>query len=137
MKRRRRNPKLSALPASVAASIKSWLRYHNGNADAVAREIHKQTGLSVSDSLELVKEATKTESRNPRRRRAARRNPTLPAGRPQIYERVLAVQAQKADDPNTVWTHRFPRRLPASSIVGLPNGDVLIKSNGQPLWGDV
>jgi hypothetical protein len=64
-------------------------------------------------------------------------NPSVRSKGPEIYERVLAIQAQKRGDPRTVWTHRFPRRLPASAVIGLPDGSVLIKANGKPLWGDV
>ena len=69
-------------------------------------------------------------------RKRNRRNP--PRGGTLIYDRLRAIEAEKKNDPGGPGKprrHVFPKRLPASQVIGLPDGSLYIARNGAPLWG--
>jgi hypothetical protein len=54
----------------------------------------------------------------------------LPNGAVKIYDHCLEIKAQKGEDslwPGELFVHKFSKKSKAS-IYGLPNGDILIRS---------
>lgn len=69
-------------------------------------------------------------------KRRIKHNP--PPGAVEIYDKVIAIQAQKSKKslwPKERFEHSFQKDKTSASIYGLPNGDLLIHSKkGKRLW---
>jgi hypothetical protein len=120
---------LKRMSARLAASRETCAR---AKEEIVFRPSYRdpETGRFVSCSPQ-AKARMATAAPNPPR-----------AGRVEIYPRIMAIEARKRPGHDNctaqcernrhLFRHKFTT---ASPIVGLPDGSILIPSNGRRLWG--
>ena len=103
--------------------------YHIGRRDAHVESMKRSDRLGINPSC--------NPCRNPAhrhyRRLRLRRNPAVGT---EIYDRITAIEATKGDGslwPREPFRHDFKD---GGKIIGLPNGDLLIKRRSKKLWKD-